>query len=179
MLRHFKDPEIVACGNHCYQIPRDSYFLVKAWQLHLNSWSKPDTFWLPTLALAVKKDAFDNIKGFNEKLLTCEDVDLGYRLNMLGKLVNDSQMEVLHLSNPTNFSSFFFKEYWRGLNSYSLGIKNKNKNKEIIYLFLPAYTLSICLLIVALPIRHFIYFWRIKTDNYITVTLSTVTYHHD
>lgn len=142
----FSDLEVVACGCSFFDLPRNSHFLVRAWHQHQIAFQKKLNDWLPTSALAVRKNVFDKISGFNEKLPACEDVDLGYRLHTHGQLIDSKKLSHIHLNNPDSIYLFLCKEYWRGQHSFELALKNKSKLKEIIYLLIPLYTLAIILI---------------------------------
>lgn len=63
----------------------------------------------------VKKPVFDRIGGFDERLSTDEDADLGLRLGAAGfKIYESHDVAALHLRNPKSLVGFFRKELWRG-----------------------------------------------------------------
>lgn len=144
----FRDQAIVAAGSHDFNLPANSHWINYAWQIHFQVWSTHNSAWIPTRCLAVRKSTFDQIQGFNEKLITCEDVDLGYRLNNHGKILNTERLRITHLLNPKSLTQFFMKELWHGLNSLSISIKNRSNLKEIIYLGIPVYFVAIFLLLI-------------------------------
>ena len=148
----FAKAEIVACGCSYFELPENSHFLVQAWHQHQIAFQKEQTAWLPTSALAVRKKIFNEISGFNERLPACEDVDLGYRLNNHGLLVDSQKLSHIHLNNPDSLFLFFTKEYWRGQHSFELAIKNRSNLKEIIYLLIPLYAVAILAAIIMFAI---------------------------
>jgi GT2 family glycosyltransferase len=71
--------------------------------------------WITAGTLAVRKDAFFEIGGFNESLMTGEDVDLGFRLRQRGhRILHDPAVGSIHLGQPDRLALFFKKEKWRG-----------------------------------------------------------------
>jgi cellulose synthase/poly-beta-1,6-N-acetylglucosamine synthase-like glycosyltransferase len=90
LLKPFSDPKIV--GTYGNTIPYDGTkwdkFIAETF---LDSYYKFMAFiGRPSGAgsnLAVRKDAFDKIGGFNTDLVTAEDIDLQIRLTKLGKIV--------------------------------------------------------------------------------------------
>ena len=70
--------------------------------------------WLGTANLVIRKSAFVECGGFNETLVTCEDVDLGYRLCEKYKMVSDPAVKSTHLGEAKTLKEFFRKETWRG-----------------------------------------------------------------
>ena len=51
--------------------------------------------WLPSANLAVRREVFERVGGFDESLTTCEDADLSYRLARQGVLLDDPEVIVL------------------------------------------------------------------------------------
>lgn len=164
VLEVLSEQNTIACGSHSYYLPKNSSLIAKAWSAHQQAFSRDDAAWLPTMALAVKKDIFTKLNGFNESLITCEDVDFGYRLNQYGKIYSSEKLTATHLNNPENLFQFFLKEYWRGENSFELAIKNKNRLKEKIYLLIPSYVFLI--LVGFLSILYF--------HNLVTILIFTL-----
>jgi glycosyltransferase involved in cell wall biosynthesis len=95
--------------------------------------------WLPTFNLAVKSECFSQTGGFDERLKTCEDVELGYQLAKHGtmKLLNESH--VRHLGESKTVKDFFAREAWRSAGSLSLLARNKNwqNPRELLGAILP------------------------------------------
>jgi GT2 family glycosyltransferase len=89
--------------------------------------------------LFVRKSTFKHIGGFNEELVTCEDVDFSYRLKMHGDIISDSRINVIHLGEAKTIKEFFKKELWRG-RSNIVGIFSHGLTlKEIPSLSIPIY----------------------------------------
>lgn len=63
--------------------------------------------------LVIRRDAFQAIGGFNEKLITDEDYEIGLRLRHSGyHLMEAPQVRVIHLGNPKTIKEFYEKEKW-------------------------------------------------------------------
>lgn len=126
----------VAVGSH-YSLPTRSDYIGKI-ITKLNSLEtrqQAETDWF-LRALALPRDIFFEVKGFDEKLLTCEDVDLGYRLKSKGKLIADQKLNPKHLDDPVSLKDLFRKEYWRGQDSIIILVKHRFLFKELIYLLM-------------------------------------------
>jgi len=94
---HFqKDPQLVALGG-LYQLYSGPllarccvfYFLYPAFvfeKRHLGGWS------LSGVNLAVRKDAFLKVEGFDEQLTLCEDVELSQKIRKYGKVSLDPHL---------------------------------------------------------------------------------------
>ena len=73
------------------------------------------TEWLGSGNLALRKEAFVAVGGFDTSLESCEDVDLCNRLVKAGyRLVSDERMRNVHLGDPRTLKALFFGELWRG-----------------------------------------------------------------
>jgi hypothetical protein len=65
--------------------------------------------------MAVRRDVFERLGGFDVTLATCEDVDLCQRLHDAGFLiVSDGGLKSIHLGDPATLKGLFFGELWRG-----------------------------------------------------------------
>ncbi len=75
-----------------------------------------DTYvaFLPGRNLFLHKDTFEQVGGFPEHLLTCEDYYFTDKVNQLGKLYYTSEASYVHLGEDKEFIPMFKKEVWRG-----------------------------------------------------------------
>ena len=81
--------------------------------------------WVPSGDLIIKKENFGRIHGFDEDLITSEDVDFCQRIIKSGKIVySDPKIAVEHLGNPKTLKTFFLKEKWRGEGVLQNSFKN-------------------------------------------------------
>lgn len=121
-------------------IPENATWVQKAWYLiRQKEKSIQEVEWLESMNLFVRKDLFTKVGGFNENLITAEDVDFSYRISEFGKLISDSNIEVCHLGEAATIKEFFRKEIWRGIGNLS-GIKSHGlKVKELPSLMVPVY----------------------------------------
>lgn len=95
--------------------------------------------WLESMNLFVRKKQFVSIGGFNETLVTCEDVDLCYRIRSLGNIIADSRLKVVHLGEARTLKEFIQKETWRGKSNLE-GIRSHGLSlKELPSLSIPFY----------------------------------------
>ena len=98
-----------------------------------------DVDWLETMNLFVRKEQFAAIGGFNESLVTCEDVDFSYRISNHGKIVSDSRIKVVHLGEASTIKEFMKKEIWRGQSNLKGILSHGLVLKEIPSLSIPIY----------------------------------------
>ena len=75
-----------------------------------------DTFvaFLPGRNLFLHNDTFNDVGGFPEHLLTCEDYYFTDQVNKLGNLFYTSEANYVHLGEDKEYIPMFKKEIWRG-----------------------------------------------------------------
>jgi cellulose synthase/poly-beta-1,6-N-acetylglucosamine synthase-like glycosyltransferase len=72
--------------------------------------------WLAAANFSVRRDAFERVGGFAERLVTGEDAELCVRLTAAGVRIFEAlRLQAEHLDNPASLGAFFRKEHWRGL----------------------------------------------------------------
>lgn len=137
--RYF-DRNDVACFGSSPIIPEKSTWVEQAWFLVRESHRQVfEREWQESTNMFIPKVIFEKAGGFNEKLKTCEDVDLSYRLAEFGKIVSDKRIVAIHHRDPKSIKEFFFKEKWRGKNNYSGLFQHGIKLSELPSLLLPLY----------------------------------------
>ncbi|MEP2650457.1 MAG: glycosyltransferase family A protein [Paraglaciecola sp.] len=73
-----------------------------------------DVAFLPGRNLCLKKTSFENIGGFPEHLITCEDYYFTDQAAKLGTLFYTSNSNYIHLGEDKEYKAMFDKEIWRG-----------------------------------------------------------------
>jgi glycosyltransferase involved in cell wall biosynthesis len=136
---YFSRPDVVAWGAPP-RPPRPSTWVQQTWYLvRQKNESVQDVEWLESMNLFVRKEQFLAAGGFDETLVTCEDVDLSYRLSKSGRIVSDSRISVIHLGEARTVREFMRKEIWRGRSNLS-GLKSHGFSlKELPSLSIPLY----------------------------------------
>ena len=136
------DTENIAAFGSAPRIPDQASWVQKSWFLVRRKKEKvTETDWLESMNMFVPRHIFELIGGFDEKLITCEDVDLSYRLVRHGRILSDQKIVAIHHGEAGDIKTFFKKERWRGKSNY-LGLKRHGlRLKEIPSLALPLYYL--------------------------------------
>ncbi len=164
---YFDKNDIAAWGSPPL-VPNDSTWVQQTWYLV----RKKDKIvksvdWLESMNLFVRKNTFNSIGGFNETLVTCEDVDFCYRLQKHGDIISDNRIKVTHLGEAKTVREFFKKELWRG-RSNIIGIFSHGITlKELPSLSIPLY------FGILLP---FLFISFLATSNAIWLTLGVLFY---
>jgi glycosyltransferase involved in cell wall biosynthesis len=82
--------------------------------------------------LVIKRRAFIAVGGFDEKMVSCEDNDLGLRLNRAGFRVYQAHaIRALHPGGEQNLRVFFRKTAWRSMGMFQM-MKHSRVNKPLM-----------------------------------------------
>jgi GT2 family glycosyltransferase len=88
--------------------------------------------WLGAGNMAVAREAFQQVGGFDTSLETCEDVDLCKRLRGAGfALVSDDRMVNVHLGDPATLGQLFRGELWRGRSNLAVSLRPPISVREL------------------------------------------------
>ena len=94
--------------------------------------------WLPSGNLMVRRAVFERIKGFDETLETCEDVDLCQRLRQDGgTLIASDAMSSVHRGDPRTLKALFVGELWRGRDNLRVSLRGPLSWSDAPSLVLP------------------------------------------
>jgi glycosyltransferase involved in cell wall biosynthesis len=109
-----------------------------------------ETDWLASGNIALWRQAFDSLGGFDARLETCEDVDLCHRLRASGaRLMSDSRLESTHFGDPRTLRELFAGELWRGRDNVRVSLRRPLAWRSVVSLGLALVRL---LLLAALAI---------------------------
>lgn len=153
---YFKNDEIGAVGSYP-AIPANATWVQKTWYLLKDI--KPDIYnaeWLPSMNLIVKRKVFEEMQGFDETLITCEDVDLCYRISGKYKIISDKAIKVVHMGEADTIGAFFVKERWRGTSNLKGILKHGLYLREIRSIVDSIYYLF-CWMLLGLTCIWFLY----------------------
>jgi GT2 family glycosyltransferase len=109
------------------------------------NWSAGRDTWLSGACLAVRRDPFEKVGGFDERLfLYAEDLDLSWRLAELGDLVHCAEAVFLHDTHWRGWRSRYWRERstlavlaWHGRKGeprrvLGAGLKNLRRGEHMI-----------------------------------------------
>ena len=108
----------IACFGSPPVVPINATWVQDAW-FHVRRKKNGigETNWLESMNMFVRREFFEQVAGFNEDLITCEDYDLSFRLKQVGRLVTDERIIAVHHGEATSAVIFFKKEFWRGISN--------------------------------------------------------------
>ncbi len=139
-VKVLKDKTVAAVGSKPEIPETDTSWVEKTWSLMKQIPQKGYTNWLSSSNFIVKKEAFDQVNGFDPALITCEDADIGYRISRSWKMVNDPDVKIFHLREPKTIKEFFNKEKWHGADNFKGLFNHGLKLQEIPSLAFPLVT---------------------------------------
>jgi GT2 family glycosyltransferase len=106
--------------------------------------------WLGSGNLAVTRNAFDRVGGFDERLTACEDVDFCNRLRLQGqRLIADPRLRSVHFGDPATLRSLFLGELWRGRDNVRVTFRGPWTIRDLRSAIAPIVTLLALALAVA------------------------------
>lgn len=138
--RTYFDQDHIAAWGAPAKIPQNATWVQKAWYI-VRKRENPiqEVEWLESMNLFVRKKHFISIGGFDESLVTCEDVDFSYRIRRTGKIISDQRISVIHLGEASTIKEFIKKETWRGMGNLKGMKRHGLKFEEVPSLIIPIY----------------------------------------
>jgi GT2 family glycosyltransferase len=139
--------DVVAAGA-AYDTPSDGTWVQRAYDAFRDHQpGQSDAGWLASGNLAVKRELFLGVGGFDESLETCEDVDLCKRLQLTGKRVlTDSRLASTHYGDPRTLNALFWGELWRGRDNLRVSLRPPLRARELPSIVIPILYLGLLLL---------------------------------
>jgi hypothetical protein len=112
--------------------------------------TQADVAWLGSGNLVVRRAAFQQIGGFDEALVACEDVDLCQRLRAGGwRLVADPRLESVHYGDPPTLGALFRAERWRGRDNMRVTLRGPLAARDLPGLLIPVVELLCVMALVS------------------------------
>lgn len=149
-LPHFEDSGVGAVGSYHLVPSHPPTWVRRTLQKQIEARPRiVQATWLPSGNMFVRRIAFWECGGFDETLLTCEDVDLCYRLARRYKIVADSRIRCWHHGEPKTLWEVFRKELWRGRDNFTGAFRHGLSSSELPSLLLPIYVVGAVLSVLA------------------------------
>jgi hypothetical protein len=146
----FNDRDIGAVGALCHPPRPGSWVQQMYGALRGSTVGRSDVEWLGAGNMAVSRQAFDAVHGFDDSLRTCEDVDLCQRLRALGwRIVGDERLANIHFGDPATLRGLFRSERWRGQDNLRVTFRGPWTLRSLPSAIAPILVGAACLGIVA------------------------------
>jgi len=144
VLTSFDDSQIGVVGSRCGETDKPSW-VERVWQsayVDDQIEKRQIVDYVPSGSMALRRQLFDEIGGFDESLETGEDPDLCRRVRELGlDIVEDRGMQCVHLGNPQTLRAFFKREAWHGR-----GVRVRYANGQVSGVVVATFVFSIGLI---------------------------------
>ncbi|MEZ5320112.1 MAG: glycosyltransferase [Vicinamibacterales bacterium] len=121
----FTDPSVGVAGAH-YTPPPDGTWVQRMFGvLRGRTRGRHDAQWLGSGNLIVRRQVFAALAGFDERLVTCEDVDFCERARAAGvRVVADEGLMSVHHGDPRSLGELFLSERWRGRDNLKVSLRH-------------------------------------------------------
>jgi glycosyltransferase involved in cell wall biosynthesis len=139
------DHAIKVTGSIC-DVPSAGTWIERAW------WSlrryKRTVNYIASANLVIRHETFNEVSGFDEKLITDEDTDICSRIRDLDYcIMEDPEVRVIHLGNAKTFRDFVRKERWHATSILStMSGRKLDKPMIMTFMFITCMLLSLVLL---------------------------------
>ncbi len=164
-LPYFADPAVGAVGSY-YVVPAEPATWVRA-ALQTQVAARPKSSegkWVPAGNMLIRKQVFMQCGGFDETLMTCEDVDLCYRVAQQYRVVEDTAIRCLHHGEPKTLWQLFRKELWRGRDNLLGVVRHGLRWDELPSVVLPLYSVATLILLLASPAMTMFNSWGVAAN---------------
>jgi GT2 family glycosyltransferase len=132
------DPDVAAAGAPYHGPPSPNWIQRLYDAMRTRPRGREDTTWLGSGNLAVWRDRFAAVGGFDTSLETCEDVDLCRKLLERGwRLVSDERLRSVHFGDPATLSALFWGELWRGRDNLRVSLRSKLTMRALPSILVP------------------------------------------
>jgi GT2 family glycosyltransferase len=149
-IRAMADPAVGAAGALCDPPPRGTWVQRAYGVMRGKTTHQADVGWLGAGNMVVRRQAFQAVKGFDEALEACEDVDLCKRLKWAGwRIVGDEGLRSIHHGDPVSLRALFRAERWRGRNNLKVSLRGGLSVRELPSLIFPVVTVLGLVLAIA------------------------------
>jgi glycosyltransferase involved in cell wall biosynthesis len=130
--------DIGATGAPCMTDPSPNWVQRQYDALRTKPVAREEVQWLGSGNLAIKKDVFADIGGFDAQLTACEDVDLCNRLRAAGhRIVADPAMRNVHYGDPKTLTALFYGELWRGRDNVRVTFRGPKTFRQLRSALIP------------------------------------------
>lgn len=113
------DQSLDATGSR-YDLPDDARWIERTWDgLHRTARTGGPVDYLNAGNFLVRRSAFDAVGGFDARLESGEDAELGQRLRRRGsRIVSAPRVRARHLGNPKTLTGFVRKQRWHAMGMF-------------------------------------------------------------
>lgn len=133
-----------------YRIPPGSSWVARAWYGDLWRLKDGPVSYVPGGDLAVARELFMNIGGFDETIVTSEDTEFCERAAASGvPILALPSLSVVHLGTPQTLAGFYRKQSWHGVNVHRVFLRNVLHSKSRKAMLFAVYMLAAAAVAIA------------------------------
>jgi glycosyltransferase involved in cell wall biosynthesis len=139
----------VAATGSLVGLPTDAGWIARVWWYRRPT-EERSTPYLVAANFAVRREAFDEVGGFREHLVTDEDTEISIRLTDAGhQIIDSSRAKAIHHDNPGTLAAFYRKEKWHATSMLqTAGAQKVDKPMAMTIVFWVTLVLGLTCLIV-------------------------------
>jgi glycosyltransferase involved in cell wall biosynthesis len=158
-LATLDDPHVAAAGAE-YDAPTDGTWVQRMYdRLRAHHPGVTAVDWLPSGNLVVRRETFASIGGFDERLESCEDVDLCRRIREDGgALLSVAGLRSTHVGDPKTLAALFYAELWRGRDNLTVSLRERLTWRSAPSVAMPIINLAA---IVAIVVGLLLWRWHL------------------
>lgn len=145
--------------------------------------------WIGSSNMFIKRHIFEAIGGFDEQMVTAEDVEFCRRVRNDYKIRLIKEIYTIHLKESKSLVELFAREFWRGRYSLTCYFKNKFPISELLSIVVPFFNLFLLIVfclsfffkpsLIFLPLIIFLFLplcfmikKKFKFDDFLTTSQS-------
>ena len=114
-----------------YRIPANSSWVAKAWYGDLWRMKDGPVSYVPGGDLAISRELFMNLGGFDETIVTSEDTEFCERAAASSvPILAVPSLSVVHLGTPQTLEGFYRKQSWHGINVHRVFLRDIRHSKS-------------------------------------------------
>ncbi|MGA2736244.1 MAG: glycosyltransferase [Bryobacteraceae bacterium] len=108
-----------------YRIPANSSWVARAWYGDLWRMKDGPVSYVPGGDMAIGRELFTNLGGFDETIVTSEDTEFCERAAASSvPIVAVPSLSAVHLGTPQTLESFYRKQSWHGVNVHKVFLRD-------------------------------------------------------
>ncbi len=161
-----------AVGGGC-SVPDDASWVEKSWVVSQKSIIMYAEY-LPACNIIIKKEIYNKVGGFNEKLVAGEDDDLSLKIRKHGyKLISHKFCRVIHLGYPKTLFAVAKRQMWHGKST----IYAKKNIFDKMFLFSHIFVINLLLFPIALLYSYYdLTFLLVNVNCLLLIPITTASY---
>ena len=151
---HLASERVAVVGAPCHA-PEDGTWVQRMYDgLRQRRKHPSDVIWLGSGNMAVKRDVFEDVGGFDGSLESCEDVEFCHRVRRRGfRILQDDCLKSVHFGDPATLRAVFLGELWRGRDNLIVSLRRPLTLRELPSIVIPCAELCLIgLFIVSLVV---------------------------